>query len=529
MENRGYVRLSDYRCFRREAPATLEIGPGFTGFIGANNAGKSTLIRSLREIRPFLQNVSTVHQFVPNIPSFLGGKQAWSLLAPMHDHAEVLTEREDPRCFIEVGVMAANAVSALWIKALRLELQEDGRLFTAAAIGSDGAQIRQADIKEASDRFIHTQDGGTYDALPMAEFVEALCNTLFIGAFRNAINEGAGTHYDIHVGTSFIDQWNNWKVGASKTDSRAIQRVTDEVKRLIGANELEINASTHLKTLQVSINGRVQRLQELGSGIAQLIVVLGNAAIRKPAFIVIDEPELNLHPGLQIDFLTSLASFATHGVLYATHSIGLARAVSDKCFTVQQGRSGSVVRELGATRNYAEFLGSLGIAGLSELGWDRLLLVEGPKDVRTAQQFLRLYGKDRNTVVLPLGGDGMANGSVQHELQEVRRICPNVHALVDSERASEGAEPIKARRDFKASCEQLEINCHVTERRAIENYFTETALRSEFGDDKAALGWFDPMPSNNSFIGKSDGWRVARRMFKEDLDATDLGAFFQGI
>jgi hypothetical protein len=72
--------------------------------------------------------------------------------------------------------------------------------------------------------------------------------------------------------------------------------------------------------------------------------------------------------------------------------MGLAR-LADSCYTVQKKNGRSIVRAFERTQNYAEFLGSLGIAGLRDLGWDRILLVEGPKDVRTVQQLLRHYEK----------------------------------------------------------------------------------------------------------------------------------------
>ena len=252
--------------------------------------------------------------------------------------------------------------------------------------------------------------------------LETILQTQFVGPFRNAINEGAGGHFDTQIGTGFIAQWHNWKTGVSKAQNRAIERVTEDVRRLIGAQSLEITASNELKTLQVVLDRRPHKLQELGSGIAQMIVVLGNALIRQPSFIIIDEPEIHLHPRLQLEFLTTLASYAKFGVLFATHSIGLARSAADHCFTVQKVERGSIVRAFSRTPHYAEFLGSLGIAGLQDIGWDRILLVEGTTDVRTFQHLLRLYGKDRKTVVLPLGGDSMANGNVAIELSEVVRF-----------------------------------------------------------------------------------------------------------
>jgi len=160
--------------------------------------------------------------------------------------------------------------------------------------------------------------------------------------------------------------------------------------------------------------------------------------------------------------------FASDGVLFATHSIGLARSSADRRFSVQRLDAGSIVRPFERTPHYAEFLGSLGIAGLQEVGCDRILLVEGPTDVRAFQHFLRLYGKDRQTVLLPLGGSTMINGSAAQELAEVLRLGSRVFAVVDSDRRSAGEPPRKSIQEFDDVCSQLGIACCITELRATE-------------------------------------------------------------
>lgn len=118
----------------------------------------------------------------------------------------------------------------------------------------------------------------------MLAFLEAIEGVHFVGAFRNAINEGSGVHYDLQLGTGFIGQWHTWKTGGNKALNRAIQRVTEHVRRLIGARTVEITASNELKTLQVIIDGRPYKLLELGAGMTQWIVSLGNALIGSPSF-----------------------------------------------------------------------------------------------------------------------------------------------------------------------------------------------------------------------------------------------------
>ena len=187
------------------------------------------------------------------------------------------------------------------------------------------------------------------------------------------------------------------------------------------------------QTLQVFINGRSFRLTELGSGLTQFILVLANVATKQPTYILIDEPELNLHPSLQLDFLTTLASYAREGVLFGTHSLGLARASADCIYSLRKAAEGqSEVTDLETTPRLSEFLGELSFSGYRELGFDKIRLVEGRTDVKTIQQFLRRYRTDHQVVLLHLGGS--IDDSREAELEEVLRISHNVFALVDSER-----------------------------------------------------------------------------------------------
>jgi ABC-type Mn2+/Zn2+ transport system ATPase subunit len=524
----GRIRLHDYRCFWREEPTTLELRTGFTSFIGPNNAGKSSLVKAAYELRPAIgQVVRLRHEPGSLLSSVLG----WNLMPPLHEHAEILTDRDDPACVVELEPSLPDDQRARSVAQARLEFLPGGGNFHLKLYAADGRELGAPNSPTAIARhskeqqLIEIAGGEEFDLKPICDFAEALHQVQYFGPFRNAINEGGGGHFDTQIGTGFIGQWHSWKTGPTKQHNRAVERVTEDVRRLIGAKTLEINASNELKTLQVVVDRRPHKLEELGAGFAQLVLVLGNALVRQPSFILIDEPESHLHPALQSDFLTTLATYARYGVLYTTHSMGLAR-LADSCFTVQRRSGRSVVRPFEKTPNYAEFLGSLGIAGLRELGWDRVLLVEGPKDVRTMQQLLRLYAKDRETIVLPLGGDSMVNGKVAHELSEVMRLCDRVCAVVDSERSSEAGGPIEARMQFAKVCSELGISCCVTERRAIENYISQRALDRVWGSGRfTALTAYDAPSKDGSFWGKGESWKAAARMTIEELESTDIGRF----
>lgn len=524
---RGRIRLYDYRCFQRESPATLEIRPGLTSLIGQNNSGKSSLIKSIYEIRPLLHNISAWDSGHVNPMAAAG----WSPPKPMQDHAEIVSERLLPQCRIEIEV-ETNKIDQ--IKKIVLFFSEKGGVCTPEFILPEGEEfLKFGKYGPGHPPSITTKKNALYNLEAICEFSRKLSKSIYLGPFRNAINEGANEYFDCSVGTQFIEQWQEWKVGGIKEKTRLIQKATEDIRELIGAKSLEINASGDRKTLQIAIDGRSHMLPEIGAGISQMIILIANALIKKPSFILIDDPELNLHPSLQFSFITKLAKYSSDGLIYTTHSMGLAR-LADYCYTVQRKNDRSVVRAYEKTSNLTEFLGSLGIASLLELGWKRILLVEGPTDVRVAQQILKLYEKDSHTVVLPLGGDGMINGKIHHELSEIRRLCPTdsfcIAAIVDSERESMNSEPIKARRDFSKICDEIGIICHLTERRATENYVSQSAIDLTWPNHSFhQLTHYEKTKNDNTFWGKSETWRAIGNMTREDFNNTDLGVFFNSI
>jgi len=52
------MKIKNYRCFSREAPAEICIRDGFTAFVGPNNSGKSSLLRLFYELRNIFAELS---------------------------------------------------------------------------------------------------------------------------------------------------------------------------------------------------------------------------------------------------------------------------------------------------------------------------------------------------------------------------------------------------------------------------------------------------------------------------------------
>lgn len=518
------IELKNYRAFSDEAPARWTLEDGFTAFVGVNNSGKSSLLRFFHEIRPSLQWAAEQNGLWGLIT---GGQEPEVSFLSVADNREVFHNKNERPMSATFSLLDADknepeAIRLIWQRDLRLraELEWEGEVAKGQSISSWPR--------------VNVETGSWRATLDLERYFNAFQNylsSIYLGPFRNAVNLGGqASYYDLQIGEQFIAHWDQIKTGNERDRNRSAVAIQEELRKIFGLQRLEINASPGNATLQVIADDEPYQLQEQGAGFAQFIVVMAYVATLNPAYILIDEPELNLHPSLQLDFLTTLARYSTRGVAFATHSIGLARAIGQRVYSVRRDESENrQVHELPNTRDYAEFLGELSYSGYTELGFDRLLLVEGPTEVPAIQAWLRLYGIEHKVVLMPLGGGSLITASSAPALAEIPRITTKVSVLIDSERESEDQPLAKDRAEFVKQCEALDFDVHVMARRALENYFPNDAVKAVKGEKYRALTQFEPRNAADPIWGKNENWRIAAETDPNYLESTDLGAFFSAL
>jgi len=530
------IELKNYRCFPDSRPVKIRIGNGFVALIGVNNSGKSSLLRFFYEFRTIFDN--SAQNGLSNLVHPLRRTGHWGAgFQSVQDPAEIFHKMNGRD--LQLGIRVLRGSNDLEIPpghASEIWLTLDRTTKNVKAVDIPrfiAAQRQQLTIGRTADQVpILGQPGRPNVPLScLAEAFRVLADALYLGPFRNAINVDAGHDYfDIKVGQSFIAEWRKLKTGGNIEQNEAANRLTDDICRIFDFERLEINASEDNRTLKILANGRSFRLDELGAGLAQFVFALTNAAVRRPSFILIDEPEQNLHPSLQVDFLTTLASYAKVGMVFGTHSIGLARAVANRIYSLRRVGDGETeVKDYEATPQLVEFLGELSFSGYQELGFGKVLLVEGSTDVTTFQQMLRHHHKDHEVVILQMGGASLINAAAAPQLCEIKRICNRIVAVIDSEKDGADAPIGQQRQAFKSACEAAGVECHILERRATENYLSDQAVKAAKGANFSALGPYERLNAHSPCWGKNENWRIAREMTKDELSHTDLGTILDNL
>lgn len=533
------LHLKNYRCFSDSSPLRLDIQSGATAFVGANNSGKSTLLRFFYEMRHLFRGLSTDISCWRELTTSQGHKHI-QRVEVVRDEEELFHNLNDRDIeFSLVVPTVKNAASGIPIanrivitidrttRAFRIRVFSDTTLLTPAAIDStwyvDDTNARPLFALRNSK---HDPIADVSDFLQLFTMLAAL---LYVPAFRSVTVGHSGRSFDVSMGQQFISDWKSLQTGKSKSSNELALFICDTVAALVGFKSLAINVSEGGDYLQLLINSKSYRLDEVGSGVAHLIHLITHIATKRPALVLIDEPENGLHPSMQVEALSALTAFGQRSLMFATHQYGLASAFANRTFSVTRDNGFSKIQPLEATNNLPELMGAMSYRLSHEIGVNRVLLVEGPTEIRIISHWLRQLGKYRTYILLPLHGSSGIKGNCSDQLEQLRRICPNIHALVDSERTADGASAAQNVEDFHTTCEAHKIPCHVLHRRAIENYFPDAAVKKVFGPTYSAVEPFTKLSQHPKPWDKADNWRIAVETDFSDIAKTDLGKFLQSL
>lgn len=513
------ISIANYRCFSDKEPAQFVLGPGLTAVVGANNVGKSALLRFFWELRALFEVLSNPE----TLPGSVGGTSAFNV--PLSDSDQLFHDGGKGDLVISIAIDTPKDESEPYVDKCVIRIPRGSTRFTVEL--HVGSQVIDS-IHHWNDRYpfdVNNVRLANPDVL--LEGIRQLSRVRYIGPRRAVSSQATSYDYDGITGSNLVSRWRSIK-GGGKAGRLAASRIERQLSELFGLDRLTITPSENGQDLIVSYGSQSYQIDELGSGLGHFVVAIVTLdANPETSWTLVDEPENGLHPSMQVDFLRTLLSHSGEGVVFATHNYGLARSIATRTYLVRREapQQSSSLTTPNKIESLAEFLGELGYSGYRDLGVDRLLLVEGPNDVGVIDEFRRILRLRSTALVLPLGGSDAINKAADSQLAELTRICPRVYALIDSEKSSKSAGLDPVRQGFRVASKRLGITCHVLDRRAMENYFSEAAIRAVLGPTAPALAPYEVA----SGVIKGNQIKIASHMTAEEIGQTDVGKFLMDV
>lgn len=500
------IKIWNYRNIPFEHPLEFELNDGITFILGPNNIGKSNLITFFYDFRSIFikSNFDQFHN--PGLNAILKNNTFFDqLINRSSDKEEIYLELSNNENHTVCYTISPRKPGDKHTNNIAVKI-----IFKNVGINTSELRSLLANIEDLFQ------------------------NTLIAGIYRTPLMIASGNSLDLDIGSVFINTWAEWADGGNIEKMKKIKQLKDELKIPFNYTNFDIRIDKDKSNLIITNDEGEFLLKELGSGIGQFILILAKALMKNPSYILIDEPEISLHPKMQEIFIRALAAKSKKGLFAVSHSIALARSVSDKIYTlVKNEQNAPTVLPYGQHYNptISQSLNEMGYSQYVEIGGNNILLVEGRTDIKSFREILRKYGIESKFIIFSFGGSQfMTNdkSKIIEELREVKRLNPNsINVIFDSERTSDAATLKREFQTFKETFEELGFNVFPTDKHSTENYITQAAITKVMGNGYTALGIYDNFKTVANKWPKEKNWLMFLEMTKKDFNGTALDFFIQ--
>ena len=272
-----------------------------------------------------------------------------------------------------------------------------------------------------------------------------------------------------------------------------LQRHTDDIDALTVKPDFSWDKAVSFLIYGKDHDGVDKPLEKRGSGIRRLLMVaffeyLAEKGGEKAANFIfgIEEPENNLHPGLQRELAQSFRQLADRGcqIIITSHSPVFAGASPIEDLTLIMRKGGIATATQHPELDVNEIAEQLGVEPSDQItGYKACAFVEGQDDImfwKTVASklkegdYINANFEYKEIGFIPVGG---SNLKCWMDIRAMKRLNRRFGAVVDSDRKRQTDSIPQRKLNWKNQCEQDGGIFFILRKREIENYLHRNAIQ----------------------------------------------------